>query len=131
MIPKSSSVKLELADISNMDEFDVEDQNDDELFTFGKKVKIEIGDMDYKSWRVSLAKDREVLALLIFMVGDITPEHDSKLQELYRVIKDKQEHPINKGKIKEIRRLLSSLRLPIQPVICMRMSAGMLKIILV
>lgn len=98
----ASSVKLELTDISSIDEFDEEDQNDDELFAFGKKVKIDIGDMDYKSWRDSLAKDREVLELLILMVGDITPKYDSKLQELFRVIKDKQEHPINAGNKKII-----------------------------
>lgn len=94
---KTSSVKLELTDISNIDEFDAEDQNGEELFTFGKKVKIELGDMDYKSWRDSLVKDRDVLELLTLMVGDITPEYDCKLQELFRVIKDKLEHPINEG----------------------------------
>ena len=99
---KSSSVKLDLTDITNMDEFDGEDQNGDELFTFGKKVKIEIGDMDYKSWRDSLMKDREILDLLSSLVGDITPEYDSKLQELFRVIRDKMEHPINAGNKKLI-----------------------------
>ena len=99
---KTSSVKIELTDISNIDEFDAEDQNGEELFTFGKKVKIEIGDMDYKSWRDSLVKDRDVLELLTLMVGDITPEYDCKLQELFRVIKDKLEHPINEGNKKII-----------------------------
>ena len=99
---KTSSVKLELTDISNIDEFDAEDQNGEELFTFGKKVKIEIGDMDYKSWRDSLVKDRDVLELLTLMVGDITPQYDCKLQELFRVIKDKLEHPINDGNKKII-----------------------------
>ena len=99
---KTSSVKLELTDISDIDEFDSEDQNGDELFTFGKKVKIDIGEMDYKSWRDSLAKDRDTLELLTLMVGDITPEYDSKLQELFRVIKNKLEHPINEGNKKII-----------------------------
>ena len=99
---KTSSVKLELTDISDIDEFDAEDQNGEELFTFGKKVKIEIGDMDYKSWRDSLVKDRDVLELLTLMVGDITPEYDCKLQELFRVITDKLERPINEGNKKII-----------------------------
>ncbi len=99
---KTSSVKLELTDISNIEEFDSEDQNGDELFTFGKKVKIEIGDMDYKSWRDSLVKDRDTLGLLTLMVGDITPEYDSKLQELFRVIKNKLENPINQDNKKII-----------------------------
>lgn len=99
---KTSSVRLELTDISDIDEFDSEDQNGDELFTFGKKVKIDIGDMDYKSWRDSLAKDRDTLELLTLMVGDITPEYDSKLQELFRVIKNKLENPINQDNKKII-----------------------------
>ena len=99
---KTSSVKLDLTDITNIDDYDSEDQNGDELFTFGKKIKIEIGDMDYKSWRDSLVKDREALELLTLMVGDITPEYDSKLQELFRVIRNKLEHPINEGNKKII-----------------------------
>ena len=99
---KTSSAKLDLTDITNIDDYDSEDQNGDELFTFGKKVRIEIGDMDYKSWRDSLVKDREVLELLTLMVGDITPEYDSKLQELFRVIRNKLEHPINEGNKKII-----------------------------
>lgn len=94
---KHSSVNLNLTDISNMDEFDDEDQNTDDLFSFGKKVKIDLADMDYVSWRESLAKDAEILALLTLMVGDITPKHDSKLQELYCVIDNKIAHPINEG----------------------------------
>ena len=99
---KTASVKLDLTDITNIDDYDSEDQNSDELFTFGKKVRIEIGDMDYKSWRESLAKDREIFELLTLMVGDITPEYDSKLQELFRVIRNKLEHPINEGNKKII-----------------------------
>ncbi len=97
-----SKVSLDLTDISNIDEFDNDDQNGDELFSFGKKVKIELADMDYKSWKDSLIKDREILELLTLMVGDITPPHDSKLQELFAVLKDKIEKPINDGNKKVI-----------------------------
>ena len=92
---KQSSQELDLTDISNINEFDDEDQNTDDLFSFGRKIKIDLADMDYVSWRESLAKDAEVLELLTLMVGDITPEHDSKLQELYRVIDNKISNPIN------------------------------------
>lgn len=92
---KHSSMKLELKDISDSDEFDSDDQNNDELFTFGKKVKIDLADMDYKSWKNELSKDQEVLELLTLMVADITPKHDSKLQELFQVIDKKMEKPIN------------------------------------
>ena len=96
-----SSAKIEVTDISQYDEFDGEDQND-ELFSFGKKVKIELADMDYKSWREQLAKDSEVLELLTLVVGDITPAHDCKLQELFQVINNKMDSPINDGNKKII-----------------------------
>lgn len=82
------------------DEFDMEDENTD--FQVGKKVKIDLGDMDYKSWRDELQADADVLELLTSMVADITPEHDSKLQELLKLISDKIENPINEGNKKLI-----------------------------
>lgn len=99
---KQSAHEIELTDISNMDEFDDEDQNTDDLFSFGRKIKIDLADMDYVSWRDSLAKDAEVLELLTVMVGDITPDHDSKLQELYNIIDKKISNPINEGNKKII-----------------------------
>lgn len=99
---RSSAVQLDLTDITDIDEYDSDDQNGDELFTFGRKVKIDLADMDYKSWRNSLAKDAEILELLTLMIGDITPQHDSKLQELFKVIRNKLEHPINAGNKKII-----------------------------
>ena len=82
-------------------EFDMDDGNT-EYFTVGKKVKIELADMDYKSWRTELKADADVLELLTLMVADITPEHDSKLQELLELISDKIENPINTGNKKVI-----------------------------
>ena len=99
---RHSSVKLDMTDISNLDDYDPEDQNGDELFSFGKKVKIDIADMDYITWRRTLQEDADVLELLTLMVGDITPEYDCKLQELLRMLKDKVEHPINEGNMKVI-----------------------------
>lgn len=98
---RMSSTEVSLTDLSHIDEFDGEDQNDD-LFSFGRKVKIALGDMDYESWRRSLEKDKYTLDLLTFMVADITPEHDSKLQTLLSILQDKMEHPINEGNKKVI-----------------------------
>ena len=99
---RHSSFDLTLTDISDMEEFDSEDQNGDEIFSFGKKVKIDLADMDYISWRDSLQKDAEILELLTLMVSDITPEHDLKLQELLGVIDNKIANPINEGNKKII-----------------------------
>lgn len=99
---KSVSQELELTDITNIEEFDDDDRNNDELFSFGKKMRINLADMDYISWKASLERDKEVLDLLTIMIEDITPEHDSKLQELYHVIDEKISHPINGGNKKII-----------------------------
>lgn len=77
-------------------EWDIDDNNTD-YFTVGKKVKIDLADMDYKTWRAELEKDVKTLELLTLMVADITPEHDTKLQELLKLISDKIENPINPG----------------------------------
>ncbi len=99
---KHSSVKLDLTDISNIEEYDDDDQNGEDLFSIGKKVKIDLSDMDYISWRNSLIKDIDILELLTLMVGDITPAHDSKLQELLRMLNNKVEKPINDNNKKVI-----------------------------
>ena len=90
-----SSDALDLFDMSHIADFDEDDQSNEDFFAFGKKVKISLADMDYVSWRRDLVKDKEVLALLDVMIADVTPEHDSKLQELLEVLDDKIHHPIN------------------------------------
>ncbi|WP_092453496.1 helicase-related protein [[Clostridium] fimetarium] len=97
------STNMVLRDITNLAEndFDEDDLNDD-VFTIGKKVKIDLSDMDYPTWKKALEKDKDVLDLLVCMIGDITPEHDSKLQELFDIIDKKQEYPINVGNKKII-----------------------------
>lgn len=77
-------------------ELDIDDTNT-EYFTVGKKVKIELSDMDYKTWKAELMEDAETLELLTLMVADITPKHDSKLKELFKIISEKIENPINIG----------------------------------
>ena len=88
------------ADISmyeaNGDDWDMDDENT-EFFTVGKKVKIDLADMDWKSWRKELTQDAEVLELLTLMIADITPQHDSKLQKLFCLLDEKIAHPINPG----------------------------------
>lgn len=92
---KYGAVEIDMYEASDS-EFDMDDGNT-EYFTVGKKVKIELADMDYKSWRTELKADADVLELLTLMVADITPEHDSKLQELLKLVSEKIENPINPG----------------------------------
>lgn len=91
---RDGQLSLDLLEVQGADEFDYDDQNTD-LFSVGKKVRIDLGDMDYISWRKELSADLENLELLLSMVDDITPDHDSKLQTLFSLIRGKIEHPIN------------------------------------
>lgn len=87
----------EMTDLSAEEsEFDDDDQNTD-FFTVGKKVQIDIRDMDYISWKRDIDDDLDTLSLLIGMVEDITPKYDFKLNQLIGVVKKKEEHPINPG----------------------------------
>jgi hypothetical protein len=92
---------LDLVEIDDSDDFDLDDQNTD-LFSVGKKVKIDLADMDYISWQNELKKDKETLELLDFMISEITPEHDTKLQILFEIIGKKLEAPLNAGNKKVI-----------------------------
>lgn len=87
----------EMTDLSaEASEFDEDDQNTD-FFSVGKKVQIDLRDMDYISWKRDIDEDIEMLALLISMVKDITPEYDYKLNQLIKVIQEKESNPINPG----------------------------------
>ena len=98
---RSGGCMLDLTDMSNAQDFDYDDQNTD-FFSVGKKVKIDLADMDYVSWQRELEKDADNLELLSLMIADITPEHDTKLQTLFDTIRSKQKHPINPGNRKLI-----------------------------
>lgn len=93
---KNDNQILNLTDISDISnsEFDEDDINTD-ILSVGKKVKINLKDMDYKSWERELRYDADYLALLLSMIRDITPEYDSKLQTLLHIIEDKLNNPIN------------------------------------
>ncbi|WP_300409570.1 helicase-related protein [Lagierella sp.] len=91
----SKSKSLFMEDYSNLD-FD-EDDKEDDVFVIGRKVRIEIEDMDYKTWKRELIEDKEILDLLLSFISDITAEHDKKLKTLFEVIDEKQNNPINKG----------------------------------
>ena len=84
-------------DFSGAD-FDMEEES----FVVGKKVPIELSDMDIVSWGHSLLHDKECLDELLGMVQSITPEQDNKLHELFKLIDNKIQHPLNAGNKKII-----------------------------
>ncbi len=90
---KTGSGKSTVDDFDFSDGLDAEDQNS--VFFGGKKSKIDLNDMDYVSWLRYLREDFEIFELLILMLKDITPEHDSKLQTLIADLRYKFANPIN------------------------------------
>lgn len=94
---ESGAGSVDLMDFS--EDLDSEDTENDPFV--GRKSKISLRDMDYVRWRRDLKADLEVLDLLLFMLRDITPEHDAKLRQLIVDLKYKFEHPIN-GKNKKV-----------------------------
>ena len=98
---KSGGKVLDLVDMSDAGDFDMDDQNTN-LFSVGKKIKIDLADMDYLTWLHELEQDSEQLELLALMIADITPEHDTKLQTLFELLREKMQHPINEGNKKVI-----------------------------
>ena len=83
--------------ISGFDsDFDDDDKNLDD-FVVGRKLKIDIRDIDSVSWLRELKADAQVLQTLESMIANITPQHDIKLQTLLAQIDEKLKHPINPG----------------------------------
>ncbi len=80
-------------------EFDEEDEDLSGLgdFTVGKKVQINLADMDVQSWQHDLHGDLALIVALLASMDLITPEDDAKLQHLKGLIRSKIENPINKA----------------------------------
>ena len=75
---------------------DVDGDEDEQVFTIGKKKnRILLEDMDYISWKKEIMDDLEIIRLLLLMLQSITPEHDSKLQQLIDDLRQKFANPIN------------------------------------
>ena len=73
------------------------DDYEDEMFTVGKDLKIDLADMDYLTWKKQLLADKYVFIELLEVVTRITPKHDTKMDELRNLILQKIEQPLNKG----------------------------------
>ena len=82
--------------ISVDDYEDIDGDEDEQDFTIGKKKnRILLEDMDYISWSEEIEADLEIIHLLLTMLQSITPEHDSKLQQLISDLRHKFANPIN------------------------------------
>ena len=93
-----------VTEISDLEEaMDLLDDDDGEAFQemrIGKKVQVQLMDMDLSSWQQDLSADLEIIDALLASVSKIAPKDDAKLQHLIKHVDDKIEQPINtiKGK---------------------------------
>lgn len=71
------------------------DDSENDFLVGGKKTRVSLADMDCRSWKRDLMADQYIIGLLLVMLRDITPEHDSKLQMLIENLREKFAHPIN------------------------------------
>ena len=86
---------LEQNDVE-LNDLSVDDQ-EQEKYIFGKKMKIEIADMDYLQWQNLLKEDYAILEDISNKIKIIDKDHDTKLIELRSQITKKIEQPINEG----------------------------------
>lgn len=102
MIAKTScyAVDRHLQDVMvvnfSHEDMDASEEGFNDFYTTGKKISIQLKDMDYVSWEQSLKYDLQILNTIKANIDSITEEHDNKLQTLLHCIRQKQEKPINK-----------------------------------
>ncbi len=77
--------------------FNEEELEADIPFAVGKKIRIDLQDLDLLSWEFELRADLAGLNALIQSIAPITPEHDAKLQHLQQLIEEKINNPLNSG----------------------------------
>lgn len=74
-----------------------EDYSEDDIFSIGKKIKINFKDMNLSLWKETLEIDRAIFKNLKSRISIVKPKDDNKLKTLVSVIKDKISNPINNG----------------------------------
>jgi SNF2 family DNA or RNA helicase len=83
-----------------VDDMDIDEESEDWLnedFSIGDKVKINLADMNTLGWKQDLQKDLAIAKAILVEMERVTPEHDSKLNDLKDLIADKLENPVNPG----------------------------------
>ncbi|MBV1824985.1 helicase-related protein [Komagataeibacter oboediens] len=79
--------------------FDADDEDLTGLdeFTVGRKIKINLADMDLPSWKHDLEADLALIRDLITSMDKVGPDDDAKLQHLKDIITRKVDEPLNPG----------------------------------
>ncbi len=85
-----------IEDINSMELEDIENEEwlDDD-FSIGKKVKINLSDMNTLGWKQDLLEDLDIALTILEEMQKVTSLHDTKLNILKSKIKEKLQNPIN------------------------------------
>jgi hypothetical protein len=81
--------------MSNLDDDASSDDRLDEDNSIGTKVKINLADMNTSGRKEDLSKDLVIAQSILHEMEKVTPEHDTKLQDLKKFITEKIKKPIN------------------------------------
>lgn len=78
------------------------DPDDDDSFALtktsaGKKIHIDLADIDVVTWKRDITHDIEILTAIYTEMKRVTPDEDKKLLELKNLIDEKIKNPFNEG----------------------------------
>jgi hypothetical protein len=91
-----NGVQEEALEASEPDEVELEENDDDQdQWQVGKKLKFKLADLSLQKWLDDLGKDREALNELYNTAVAVTPDRDAKLKELKKLIEKKINQPLN------------------------------------
>lgn len=93
---RSASIQKEIYNYA------VIDPDEDDSFALaktsaGKKIEIDLADVDVISWERDIKHDVEILREIYAEMKRVTPDEDKKLNVLKELIDEKMRNPINKG----------------------------------
>lgn len=86
------------AEATQLNDIDLDADSDDwqnDEMSVGGKVRVKLADMNTTGWKQDLEADILVAKAIFKEMARVTPEHDTKLQDLKTFIKNKLENPIN------------------------------------
>lgn len=101
-LTKQTTEKLSLFDYEPNEDEREENQEEDEQWQVGKKLRYDLADLKLDEWLKDLDRDRDALITLYNFANAITPDRDAKLKQLKELIEQKIKNPINDGNKKAI-----------------------------
>jgi SNF2 family DNA or RNA helicase len=87
--------QMEMFDLESFEVFDQDDEELNEAFQVGTKLKYNLQHLDLDKWLQELQEDKQQLDLIRSQAVQIDSERDAKLQDLKAIIREKVTNPTN------------------------------------